>query len=112
MATISHKQGDTLELTFELKTGTTAVDITNYTISSQLRDSTDALLTTDDFAGNLTYTAIDATAGQFQLSATSVETADWPEREYNCDVQFIDNDNETSSSETFKIKVIKDVTRA
>jgi len=112
MATITHKQGDTLELTFELKTGTTAVDITNYTISSQLRDSTDTLLTTDNFNGSLTYSAIDASAGQFQLSASSTATAEWPEREYNCDVQFIDNDSETSSSETFKIKVIKDVTRA
>ncbi len=40
MATITHKQGDTLELTFELKTGTTAVDITNYTITCELPPQT------------------------------------------------------------------------
>lgn len=111
MATITHKKGDTLELTFQLKRDGSAVDITNYTITSQLRDSTDTLLTTDNFNGSLTYTLIDASAGQFQLSASSTATAEWDTRKYDCDVQLIDGDNETSSSETFKINVIKDITR-
>ena len=111
MATITHKQGDTLELTFQLKRDGSAVDITNYTITSQLRDSTDTLLTTANFDGSLTYTLIDASAGQFQLSASSTATAEWDTRKYDCDVQLIDGDNETSSSETFKINVIKDITR-
>lgn len=111
MATITHKQGDTLELTFQLKRDGSAVNITNYTITSQLRDSTDALLTTDNFNGSLTYTLINATAGQFQLSASSTATAEWDTRTYDCDVQIVDGDNETSSSETFQIKVIKDITR-
>ena len=111
MATITHKQGDTFELTFQLKSDGSAVDITNFTITSQLRDSTDTLLTTDNFNGSLTFTLIDPNAGQFELSASSTATAEWPAREYDCDVQFIDTDNETSSSETFKIKVIKDITR-
>jgi len=111
MATITHKQGDTFELTFQLKRDGSAVNITNFTITSQLRDSTDTLLTTNNFNGSLTFAMIDASAGQFQLSASSTATAEWPTREYDCDVQFIDTDSETSSSETFKIKVIKDITR-
>lgn len=111
MATITHKKGDTLELTFQLKRDGSAVDITSHTITSQLRDSTDALLTTDNFNGSLTFTLIDASAGQFQLSATSTATSEWDTRTYDCDVQIVDGDNETSSSETFKIKVIKDITR-
>ena len=111
MTTITHKKGDTLELAFQLKRDGTAVDITNDTITSQLRDSTDALLTTDNFNGSLTYTAIDATNGQFQLSASSTATSEWDTRTYDCDVQLIDSSSETSSSETFKINVIKDITR-
>lgn len=111
MTTITHKKGDTLELTFQLKRDGTAVDITNYTITSQLRDSTDALLVTDNFDGSLSFTLIDASAGQFQLSASSSATAEWEARTYDCDVQFVDSGNETSSSETFKIKVNKDITR-
>lgn len=111
MTTITHKKGDTLELTFQLKRDGSAVDITGFTITSQLRDSTDTLLTTDNFNGSLTFTLIDASAGQFQLSATSTATSEWDTRTYDCDVQIVDGDNETSSSETFKIKVIKDITR-
>ena len=111
MATITHKKGDTLELTFQLKRDGSAVDITGFTITSKLRDSTDTLLTTDNFNGSRSYTLIDPNAGQFELAASSTATAEWPAREYDCDVQFIDTDNETSSSETFKIKVIKDITR-
>jgi len=111
MATITHKKGDTLELTFQLKRDGSAVDITNYTITSQLRDSTDALLTTNNFNGSLTFALIDASSGQFKLSASSTATAEWDTRKYDCDVQLIDGDSETSSSETFKIDVIKDITR-
>jgi len=109
--TINHKKGDTLELTFQLKRDGTPVDITNYTITSQLRDSTDVLLTTDNFNGSLTFTLIDAAAGQFELSASATATAEWDTRKYDCDVQLIDDENDTSSSETFKINVIKDITR-
>lgn len=111
MATITHKQGDTLELTFQLKRDGSPVNITNYTISSQLRDSTDALLVTDNFNGSLAFTLINATAGQFQLSANATATSEWPVRTYDCDVQIIDLGGDTSSSETFKIKVVKDITR-
>ena len=111
MTTITHKKGDTLELTLQLKRDGTAVDITNYTITSQLRDSTDALLVTDNFDGSLSFTLIDAAAGQFSLGASPTETSEWDTRTYDCDVQLIDGNSDTSSSETFKIKVTKDITR-
>jgi len=110
MTTITHKKGDTLELTMQLKRDGSPVDITNYTITSQMRDSTDALLSTDNFDGSLTVTIIDASVGQFVLGASSTETSEWDTRTYDCDVQLLDGGN-TSSSETFKIKVTKDITR-
>lgn len=108
--TFMHKQGDSLELTMILKRSGTAVDITNFTITSQMRDSTDALLVTDNFDGSLTVTVSDAANGVFSLGATPTETAEWDTRAYYCDIQLVDNGN-TSSSETFKIKVTKDITR-
>ena len=99
-------------MTFQLTVDDTAVDITNFTITSQIRDSADTLLVTDNFDGNLTFSLIDASEGQFELTASPTATSEWSERTYYCDVQFVDTDSETSSSETFKIKVIKDITRA
>jgi len=112
MTTIIHKRGDTLELTFQLKVDGVAQNITGYSFSSQLRDSTDALLVTDNFDGNLTYTLINALEGQFSFTASPTETSEWDTRTYDCDLQITEPDSDVSSSETFKIKVIKDVTRA
>ena len=109
--TIVHKRGDTLELTLQLKSNDVATDITGYTFSSQLRDSTDTLLVTDNFDGNLTYTLIDALEGQFSFTASPTETAEWDTRTYDCDIQITEPDSDVASSETFKIKVVKDITR-
>lgn len=110
--TIVHKRGDTLELSLQLKSNSVATDITGYTVSSQLRDSTDTLLVTDNFTGNLTYTLTDAATGTFTLTATPTQTSEWATRTYDCDIQITEPDSDVSSSETFKIKVVKDITRA
>jgi len=109
--TIVHKRGDTLELNLQLKSNDVATDITGYTVVSQLRDSTDALLVTDNFTGNLTYTLVDAATGSFTLTATPTETSEWDTRTYDCDIQITEPDSDVASSETFKIKVVKDITR-
>src|SRR6056297_930669 len=104
MATITHKRGDTFELSCTLENQGVAVDITNFTITSQLRLSDDTLLQA------LTVTVTDAAAGAFTLSATSTETEVWDVAAYECDIEFID-DGEVNSSETFVLNVIKDITR-
>jgi len=104
MATITHKRGDTFELSCTLENEGNIVDITNFTITSQLRLPDDTLLQA------LTVTVTDAAAGAFTLSATATETEGWDVASYQCDIEFID-DGEVNSSETFVLNVIKDITR-
>lgn len=105
MATITHKRGDTFELAATLENAGNAVDITNFTITSQIRQSDDTLLQA------LTVTVTDAAAGEFTLSATAAETETWGVAQYECDIEFIDIGGEVNSSDTFTINVIKDITR-
>jgi hypothetical protein len=105
MATITHKRGDTFELSCTLENEGVAVDITNFTITAQVRTNADALLQA------LTVTKTDAAAGAFALSATSAETETWNPATYEADIEFIEFNGEVNSSQTFTIAVIKDITR-
>ena len=105
MATITHKRGDTFELSCDLENEGAEVDITNFTITSQIRQADDTLLQA------LTVTKTDAAAGLFTLSATSTQTESWVPANYDCDIEFIDGGGEVYSSQTFTISVIKDITR-
>lgn len=105
MATIIHKRGDTFELAATLENEGNAVDITNFTITAQVRESDDTLLQA------LTVTVTDAAAGAFTLSATPAQTETWKVQKYESDIEFIDGGGEVNSSETFIINVIKDITR-
>lgn len=105
MTTITHKRGDTFELSCTLENEGVAVDITNFTITSQMRQTDDTLLQA------LTVTKTDAANGAFTLSATPAETELWGVQNYDCDIEFIEGGGEVNSSETFIISVIKDITR-
>jgi len=105
MATIVHKRGDTFELSCTLENEGVAVDITNFTITSQVRGSDDVLLQA------LTVTKTDATAGEFTLTATSTQTESWGVQKYLADIEFIEASGEVNSSQTFTIDVLKDITR-
>jgi hypothetical protein len=106
MAIITHKRGDTFELTLTLENQGIAVDITLYTIACQIRDQDDLLIQ------DLTVTKIDPTNGVFTITATDTETSTWPLLKLDADVEFIEPDATVSSSETFNIQVNKDITRA
>lgn len=105
MAIITHKRGDTFELTLTLENQGNAVDITLFTIACQVRDQSDVLIQT------LTVVKTDPTNGTFTLSASDSETYLWPLLKLDADVEFIEPDTTVSSSETFSIQVIKDITR-
>ena len=105
MATITHKRGDTFELSCTLENQGVAVDITNFTITSQVRQSDDTLLQA------LTVTVTDAAAGAFTLGATATETEGWGIASYECDIEFVEPGGEVNSSQTFTINVLKDITR-
>lgn len=105
MATISHKRGDTFELTCSLENQGNDVDITGWSVAAQLRKTDDTLVQ------DMTVTVTDAAVGEFQITADDTETDDWPIENLEIDVQFTESSGNISSSETFTIAVIKDITR-
>lgn len=106
MATITHKRGDTFELTCSLENGGNDVNITGWTVAAQLRQIDDTLVQ------GMTVTVTDAAAGEFTITAANTETDDWPIGNLEIDVEFTESDGSVSSSETFTIAVIKDITRS
>lgn len=79
------------------------VDITNWDISSHLRWCS-RLISIFEIV------PIDLTQGTFYLHSDHTTTSTWIPRVYDCDVSFT-KDNKTTSSETFKIEVLKKVTK-
>ena len=105
MATITHKRGDTFELSCTLENEGNAVDITNFTIACQVRAADDTLLQA------LTVTKTNAVGGVFTLGATAAQTESWDVAQYQTDIEFIEVGGEVNSSETFVLNVTKDITR-
>lgn len=106
MAVITHKRGDTFELNMTLENQGIAIDLTGWTIASQVRAGDDSLV--DD----LTVTITDAAAGQVTVSATAAETEQWPTGQLDWDIEFTDPSGAVSSSDTITVTVVKDITRA
>lgn len=123
MANINHKRGDTFQLDFTLEANDVAVDITNFDIRAQARDAAGTLiLEWNGTNGSLVKT--NATGGLFNLKSEAtysptptdnrLATESWPLGVLNVDVEFTDTSatpESVSSSETFTITVIEDVTR-
>jgi len=124
MANLDHKRGDTFQLDFTLEDNDVAVDITNFEIRAQARDATGTLIvewneTQSPPGVNIT----SASDGQFNLKSEAaytttptlqLATVSWPLGVLNVDVEFKDTSaspDSVSSSETFTITVIEDITR-
>jgi len=105
MATISHKRGDTFFLSSSLEQDGNPIDISTWIISCQARKTDDTLV--QDF----TVTVTDAASGDFTISATDAETELWPIGTLEVDIEFIEAGPVVSSTETFFISVVKDITR-
>ena len=103
MANITHKRGDTLEWVVSLTQNNSPVDITNWTITSQIRQDTTLI-------ANLTVTVTDAVNGEFNLSATSVQTAGWALGSHSVDIEFINVAGFVVSSQTFTLQLVRDIT--
>jgi hypothetical protein len=102
MARISHKRGDTFNLTCEVD-----IDFGNQVtlIRSQIRQGS-------TLVEDLTFTELAASVDKYRylLSATKDQTELWPARVLSCDIEYQINDS-VGSTETFEINVIADVTR-
>jgi len=122
MANLDHKRGDTFQLDFTLENNDVAVDITNFDIRAQARDATGTL----KVEWNETNSGVNITSaanGQFNLKSEATYTStptgqlateSWPLGVLNVDVEFTDTSatpDSVSSSETFTITVIEDITR-
>ena len=122
MANINHKRGDTFQLDFTLEANDVAVDITNFDIRAQARNAAGTLL----LEWNETNSGVNvtnATGGLFNFKSEAtysstptgqLATESWPLGVMNVDVEFTDTSatpDSVSSSETFTITVLEDVTR-
>ena len=122
MANINHKRGDTFQLDFTLEANDVAVDITNFDIRAQARNAAGTLL----LEWNETNSGVNvtnATGGLFNFKSEATYTStptgqlateSWPLGVMNVDVEFTDTSaspESVSSSDTFTITVIEDITR-
>ena len=122
MANINHKRGDTFQLDFTLEANDVAVDITNFNIRAQARNAAGTLI----LEWNETNSGVNVTNASgglfnFKSEATytstptgQLATESWPLGVMNVDVEFTDTSatpDSVSSSETFTITVLEDVTR-
>jgi len=122
MANINHKRGDTFQLDFTLEANDVAVDITNFDIRAQARNAAGTLL----LEWNETNSGVNvtnATGGLFNFKSEAtysstptgqLATESWPLGVMNVDVEFTDTSatpDSVSSSETFTITVLEDITR-
>ena len=122
MANINHKRGDTFQLDFTLEANDVAVDITNFDIRAQAR-SADGTLILEWNETNSGVNVTNAAGGLFNLKSEAAYTStptgqlateSWPLGVLNVDVEFTDTSatpDSVSSSETFTITVIEDITR-
>jgi hypothetical protein len=102
MATITHKQGDTLDWVINLTDTGSPVDLTDWSIRAQIRQG-------DTLIFNLTVTVVDAANGLFRLSATAAQTDTWSAGSHSCDVEFTDDSSNVFSTETFNVVILEDI---
>lgn len=103
MANITHKRGDTLEWVVTLTQDAVAVNITDWTIKSQIRQDTTLI-------AELTVTKTNSLSGQFSLTATATQTASWTLGTSSVDIEFTDPTGYVVSSQTFTLQLVKDIT--
>lgn len=111
MQVVKFKRGDTVEIACLWRSGSTPVDLTDITITSQVRATAESVSVVLTF----TVTKSDQTTnpGEYTLGADAATTALLTPGRYVCDVQYVEDvGGRTRSTETFAVEVVADVTRA
>lgn len=103
MQKIHHKRGDTFFIANRLTQDNAPIDLTGWTVRSQVRDG-------DTLVQSLTYAVAVAADGQYTLTAPAASTASWPVKTLLCDIEYTSPGGTVTSTETFQIVVIRDVT--
>jgi len=102
MTVVNIKRGDTLSLAGTYKVDGVAASVSAMTIESHVKNHS------GDLIEELTVTKTSGT-GTFTISATAVQTAEWPLTTLKCDIQFSAS-GVVQSTETFSISVEEDIT--
>ena len=101
---IDFKRGDTFEIAGQLLSNGSPLDITGYSIRSQIRYR-------NNLVKNLSASITDAASGKYKLSATSSDTALWPVSDLDMDIEFTDLSGKVTSTNTIIVRVILDITQ-
>ena len=103
MADIVHKRGDSFVRQLAHFDGAAMLDLTGWTISSQVRTQT------GDIVATLTVSNRNDPAGTFVLSAGATTT--WPVGTLHTDIQYTRPDGFITSTQTLVIDCVADITR-
>ncbi len=103
---LTFKRGDTFLLEGVVTDDGVAVDITNWTIQSQLRDRNHKLIF------DLVVEKTNALQGRYLLKAAATDTDDWPTGLLDLNVQYTTDVNQVVSTKTVKVDVQLDITHA
>lgn len=101
---VSIKAGDSLRLSVVAyqDDGVTPVDLTGWGIRAQVKNG-------DTLVDTLTLVAVNLVAGSYRLQNT-LPTVGWPIGSLNCDLLYTTPAGISTHSDTFSIKVLKQVT--
>lgn len=103
---ISVKQGDTFELFCVRRDNAgNPVSLSGITVKSQMVKGEGSLV-------DLTVTVTDIANGAFTLSKTAAETDLLEIGRYECDIQFTTDLGVVTSTNTFNISIVEDITSA
>lgn len=99
--TVQHKRGDTFLIGCAVTEDSVARDLTGYTVRAKVKNGKVDVAT-------LTHSWVSQVGGTYQLKA--VDTTLWPAAKLQIDIEYTDNAGVISSTETFIINCIADVT--
>lgn len=100
---MDHKRGDTFNALCTLRDAANQpVDLTGWTIRSQVRNASGGLIDTFDIV------TVNAAAGQFRLFKST--TPGWVAGTLYSDIEYTNPDGHVVSTSTFEINCIKDQT--
>lgn len=103
--TIQHKRGDSFDLSGQLlqEAGGPPVDLTGVGVRAELRDG-------DALVAGLSAVVTDAAAGKYSISKPFADTEGWPVKNLSMDVEFTWTGGLRRSTETFIVRILKDIT--
>lgn len=101
------KRGDSLALDCQALAddGVTPIDITGWTLRSQIRNARDGLL------AELSVTLTTPAEGRYSLTAALGATATWSPGSAEMDIEYEDPAGLVQSTETVPVLILRDVTR-